>query len=192
MLYPSGSSHIVASLGFFFQLCFERIQYISRLLCWIEEVWDNKLGTPSKDKFRCKPDRSASAHTGWGRPTPHPHSNLSSDTFLLDTDRILQKIICLKWTYLAWKADFIAFLRLSLSLLGIICLSGYRRFLGNLRHTPLVEFIHCHQGLRCVVGLTGGYLTKPSCLWVSTVVSSVSTVVSSGVIVNFKSHFKVQ
>ena len=55
LYYPSGISHIVASLVFFCCCCcLESIRYISRLLCWVAEVWDNKLDILSKDKFRCK------------------------------------------------------------------------------------------------------------------------------------------
>ena len=74
-----GISHIVASLGLFFffflNCCFESTQFISRLLCWVAEVWDNKLDILSKDKFRCKLHRPLLTQA---EAESHPHPLLQT------------------------------------------------------------------------------------------------------------------
>ena len=77
LYYPSGISHIVAFLIFFyfFNHSFESIQYISRFLCWIAEVWDNKLDILSKDKFRCKLHRLLLTQA---EADFHPHTQLQT------------------------------------------------------------------------------------------------------------------
>ena len=68
-------------------------------------------------------------------PPPPPHPVLTCLlTLSFSTPRGFYKKLCaLNETYLVWKDDSIAFPRLSLSLLSVISLSGYRCFLGNLR-----------------------------------------------------------